>query len=193
MHTGEITKGLRPSWEPLVTLVGRDVVTCFMWVFALVLDDGSEVHAYKHVATRRYLHLAEDGRAFEYRDGNRYAEIEASAALHEVFSGWEEAIPQPRNPDAVRAQLERHRPPPSEPVGSPSWQASAGPAGPRSSEPAGSGSSEPTALASSKPAGSGSSEPTALTSSEPAGSGSSESAGSGSSEPVGSASSEPTG
>jgi hypothetical protein len=109
MHTGEITKGLRPSWEPLVTLVGHEVVTCFMWMFALALDDGAEVHAYKSIATRRYLHLAADGRAFEYRSQNRYEEVTASAALQDVFTGWEETVPQPRNPEAVRGLLERHR------------------------------------------------------------------------------------
>jgi hypothetical protein len=28
------------------------------------LDDDAVVHAYKHLSTRRYCHLAEDGRAF---------------------------------------------------------------------------------------------------------------------------------
>jgi hypothetical protein len=110
MHTGEITKGLKPSWEPLIELVGRDVVPCFMWMFALRLDDGVEVHAYKSIATRQYLHLAADGRALAYRGKDRYEEIDALAALEATFAKWEEAFPQPRNPDAVRALLERHRP-----------------------------------------------------------------------------------
>ena len=33
-----------------------------MWMFALELDDGTEVHGYKNVATRQYIHLAH-GRA----------------------------------------------------------------------------------------------------------------------------------
>jgi hypothetical protein len=61
MHTGEITKGLRPDWEPLITLVGREVVGCFAWKFALELDDGAAVHAYRNIATDRYLLLALTG------------------------------------------------------------------------------------------------------------------------------------
>jgi hypothetical protein len=109
MHTGQITRALKPSWEPLIGLVGRDIVPGFMWMFALELDDGVEVHAYKSIATRQYLHLASDGRAFTYRGDNRYDEISAREALEKGFDGWEDATPQPKDPDAVRALLERHR------------------------------------------------------------------------------------
>ena len=108
MHTGEITTALRPSWEPLVTLVGREVVGCFTWKFALELDDGAHVHAYRHLATERFLLLGTDNRAFEHRTENRYEEITASAALTSAFHGWEDARPRPRDPEAVRALLERH-------------------------------------------------------------------------------------
>jgi hypothetical protein len=111
MHTGHITRGLKPSWEPLVGLVGRDVVPGFMWMFALELDDGTEVHAYKCIATRQYVHLASDGRAFAHHNNDRYEEIGARRALEQAFNGWEDASPQPRNADAVRALLERHRSP----------------------------------------------------------------------------------
>jgi hypothetical protein len=109
MHTGEITKGLRPDWEPLITLVGRTVVGCFAWKFALELDDGEAVHAYRNIATDRYLLLAADGRALEYHEGDRYEEVSTALALETVFAGWEEARPRPRDPDAVRELLERHR------------------------------------------------------------------------------------
>ena len=107
---------MKPSWDPLVGLVGQDVVPGFMWMFALELDDGAEVHAYKCVATRQYLHLALDGRAFAYRSGGRYAQISAREALEQAFDGWEEALPQPRSPEAVRALLERHRTVAAEPA-----------------------------------------------------------------------------
>ena len=105
MHTGQITKGLRPDWEPLIRLVGRKVVGCFAWKFALELDDGVEVHAYRNIATDRYMLLAADGRALEYRADDRYEEIPAATALETVFAGWEEARPRPRHPDAVRELL----------------------------------------------------------------------------------------
>jgi hypothetical protein len=116
MHTGQIAKGLKPSWEPLIGLVGREVVPCFMWMFALQLDDGVDVHAYKSIATRQYLHLAADGRALAYRGGDRYEEIGALEALDRAFANWEEAVPQPRNAEAVRTLLERHRSAASEPA-----------------------------------------------------------------------------
>ena len=109
MQSGKITRGLKPSWEPLIGLIGRDLVPGFMWMFALELDDGTEVHGYKNAATRRYVHLATDGRTFTHRTGDRYEEIPTHAAVERAFNGWEEAFPQPKHPEAVRALLERHR------------------------------------------------------------------------------------
>jgi len=109
MHTAKITRGLKPSWEPLLGLVGKELVPGFMWMFAVQLDDGTEVHGYKSIATRRYIHLAVDGRAFDSRDEHRYEEISVSAAVADAFEGWEETLPQPKHPEAVRALLERHR------------------------------------------------------------------------------------
>ena len=111
MHTGQITKGLRPDWEPLVAFVGREVVGCFAWKFVLELDDGAAVHAYRNIATNGFLLLAADGRAFVYRDAERYEELSPAMALEAAFAGWEDARPRPRDPDAVRALLERHRAP----------------------------------------------------------------------------------
>ena len=108
MHTGKITRSIRPAWEPLTALVGREVIGCFSWQFAVELDDGAELHGYKNIATRRYLVLATDGRAFEYHEDDRYREIATPAALEAAFRGWEDARPRPRDPDAVRALLERH-------------------------------------------------------------------------------------
>jgi hypothetical protein len=54
-----------PNWEPLLRLA-RVYVEEFMWMFAVELEDGTELQAYKNYWTRRYLHLAEDGRAFFY-------------------------------------------------------------------------------------------------------------------------------
>jgi hypothetical protein len=99
----------RPVWEPLIDLVGLEVVGGFMWMNEVELDDGLEVHAYKSIATRRYLHLAVDGRAFRYRSSGRYEPITLREALEEAFTGWEETLPAPSDPDAVRALLERHR------------------------------------------------------------------------------------
>jgi hypothetical protein len=109
MHSAQITRGIRPSWEPLIELVGRDLVPGFMWMYALRLDDGADIHAYKSIATRNYVYLASDGRAFRSDGKTGYEEISAAAAVAEAFDGWEDTVPQPKHPESVRALLERHR------------------------------------------------------------------------------------
>jgi hypothetical protein len=99
----------RPVWQPLLDLVGEPLVEWFMWMFALELADRSRVHAYKHVATRRYFHLGEDGRAFAYRSEDRYVEISPREAIDEAFTEWEDLLPQPSDPDAVRDALRQAR------------------------------------------------------------------------------------
>lgn len=54
-----------PNWEPLLYLA-RVYVGEFMWMCEIELKGGVRLHAYKHIDTRRYLHLTEDGRAFAY-------------------------------------------------------------------------------------------------------------------------------
>ena len=84
-----------PEWQPLLEIAGSLTgrFTCG-WASS-GLDDGTEVHAYKHHETRRYFHLAADGRAFEYvgptslrvRDDG-YREITRIDAIEEAFHDW---------------------------------------------------------------------------------------------------------
>ena len=104
-YCGELVQCERPVWEPLIALVGLNVVGCFMWMHEIELDDGLGVHAYKSIATRRYLHLGVDGRAFIYRSPGHYAEVTLHAALEEAFRDWERTLPPPPDPDAVRVLL----------------------------------------------------------------------------------------
>ena len=60
---GRMTRSDSPNWEPLLNLA-RVYVDEFMWMFEVELEGGVRLHAYKHIVTRRYLHLTEDGRAF---------------------------------------------------------------------------------------------------------------------------------
>lgn len=64
-----------PDWQPLRDLVGMDLADWFMWMHEIELEDETIVHAYKHIATRRYFHLAADDRAFAYTPGGLYREI----------------------------------------------------------------------------------------------------------------------
>ena len=58
-----------------------------LWMDEIELADGSAVHAYKHTATRRYLHIAEDGRTFLYVGDGGYREIDRLEAIAEAFFG----------------------------------------------------------------------------------------------------------
>lgn len=50
----------------------------FMWMGAAKFADGRIVHSYKHIDTRRYLHLDESGHAYRYlsrAEGGRYVPL----------------------------------------------------------------------------------------------------------------------
>ena len=106
---GTIRQGERPVWQPLLDLVGEDLTGWFMWMYEVELADHAPLHAYKHVSTRRYLHLTEDGRTFAYRSEARYREIAPRDALREAFAKWEQLLPAPTDPEAVRAAIRRAR------------------------------------------------------------------------------------
>jgi hypothetical protein len=92
---GRGIQGDHPDWKPLLDLVGPVLVRWFMWMYEIALADGTPVHAYKHVATRRYLHLAAGERAFAYTGRDRYREIDTQQALEAAFCEWEELLPEP--------------------------------------------------------------------------------------------------
>lgn len=60
---------VEPDWQPLINHVGPLLVAWFMHMGGGRLTDGSFVHAYKHINTRRYFHIHDDGRCFVY-DGD---------------------------------------------------------------------------------------------------------------------------
>lgn len=60
---------VEPDWRPLIDHVGPLLVAWFMYMGGGRLADGSFVHAYKHIDTRRYFHIHDDGRCFVY-DGD---------------------------------------------------------------------------------------------------------------------------
>jgi hypothetical protein len=97
---GRLKQFERPDWDPLIELVGLVLVHSFMWMNEIELEDGTSVHAYKHIWTRHYVHAAGDGRVFEYRRPGRYREVDAGQALAIAFFTW-----VPEDPD-VRDALE---------------------------------------------------------------------------------------
>jgi hypothetical protein len=82
---GEMVQFETPNWDPLMKVVGHRVIGDFMWMHEVKLSDGRAVHAYKHVDTRRYIHLDEDGNAFVYTESDRYRPMPAARVLATVF------------------------------------------------------------------------------------------------------------
>jgi hypothetical protein len=80
-----MAEGSSPSWRPLLDLVGEQVVGDFMWMFEVELLDGRVLHAYKHIDTRRYIHLSEQGRAFVFSSPHHYRAVRAADVLAAVF------------------------------------------------------------------------------------------------------------
>jgi len=72
---GETSQYNRPVWGPLLNLLGDELVGDFMWMHEVKLVTGESVHAYKHVDTRRCIHLSEGGRAYQYVDDGKYRTI----------------------------------------------------------------------------------------------------------------------
>jgi hypothetical protein len=93
-----------PEWDPLIRVVGPILVEMFMWMYAASLPDGSELHAYKHAATRRYLFLTADGRSFAYAGRDRYREIGVEAAVYKALHTWESLLPGPTRQERAALQ-----------------------------------------------------------------------------------------
>ncbi|MFN3256281.1 MAG: hypothetical protein ACE37B_11335 [Ilumatobacter sp.] len=59
------------NWEPLEAFVGDSAVmpaaiepADFMWMSEVLLSTGVVIQMYKHIMTRRYMYLGDDGRAY---------------------------------------------------------------------------------------------------------------------------------
>jgi hypothetical protein len=54
-----------PTWEPLERIVGRQNLLAFMYM-GEVQTGKKRIFLYKHIVTRFYLNLDEEGRAYRY-------------------------------------------------------------------------------------------------------------------------------
>jgi len=103
---GRPTSSELPFWPPLIGLVGLELVDEFMWMLEILLEDDSMLHAYKHIETRRYLHLHEDGaRAFVCLGPGRYREVDRRTALEAVIADWELSLVEDDDAGPIRAAL----------------------------------------------------------------------------------------
>ena len=88
---GKMTQCEHPIWEPLVAAVGERCAGDFMWMFEVELATGMRLQAYKHVDTRRYLHLGPDGEAFCFVPRESYRRVVLSQLVAEALAvSWEE-------------------------------------------------------------------------------------------------------
>jgi hypothetical protein len=92
---GEVVSYENPDWAPLLDLA-RIYVDEFMWMFEVKLRDGTSLHAYKHVWTRRYLYLTADRRAFGWCGDERYEEIDVESVFDLVVGRRDPALGIPR-------------------------------------------------------------------------------------------------
>ena len=102
--------GGSPNWDPLVGLVGEEVTAEFMWMFEVAMSDGRRLHAYRHIVTRGYVHLDEEGHAFYVAgtDDHTYRPVAHGVILEAVLSPWwscasPAARPEPWQPPNVRS------------------------------------------------------------------------------------------
>src|SRR4051794_26496016 len=89
---GEVAQARTPDWDPLLDATGPDLAGHFMWMFAVELEDGRRVHAYKHTATRNYLHLSDTGEAFQYVPIGLYRPVELADLLEAALCDWWETL-----------------------------------------------------------------------------------------------------
>ena len=103
--SGTVVQTDDPSWSSLEAVLGIELATWFMWMYEVRLDDGMRVDAYKHVTTRRYLHLSATGSALRYIVENRYLGVDRASAITIAFEGWERAAPGPRDLQLLAAAV----------------------------------------------------------------------------------------
>lgn len=94
---GAVVQAEDPSWSSLEAVLGTELARWFMWMYELRLEDGTRVDAYKHVATRRYLHLSATGSALRYGVDGHYLGVDLASAITTAFEGWQCAGPRPRD------------------------------------------------------------------------------------------------
>jgi hypothetical protein len=74
--TAKSTRCETPDWGPLENLALEHCCD-FMWMFTVEGEHGRRIQVYKHIWTRRYIHLDGTGAAFVFRDDGRYQQVDA--------------------------------------------------------------------------------------------------------------------
>lgn len=107
---GDVVQFDQPVWGPLTTLLGEPLAEWFMWMHEVRLNDGTTIHAYKHIVTRRYLHLSAEPKAFTYLNGGTYLPTPLTIAVQRLLPDRDRiARLQGLDPEHVAALLDAAR------------------------------------------------------------------------------------
>jgi len=101
-QTGAVINDLQPTWRPLQQMLGPAIVEQFMWMFEVALADGTSVHAFKHIDSRRYLHLNGAPAAFTCGDDGLYRPAAVAEIWPRVVPHREWHLLQPPRPPVAR-------------------------------------------------------------------------------------------
>lgn len=110
---GGIVQYDEPIWEPLERAVGDELMGWFMWMFEVQTNEHRRFQAYKHCATRRYLHVDHQASAYAFRGErngrDRYEEIPLADAIELALCSWKYLGATAEDLALVDAAIERAR------------------------------------------------------------------------------------
>jgi hypothetical protein len=108
---GTVTNFEHPDWDPLIAVGGRELLDFFMWMHEVRLRDGTAIHAFKDIVTRRYAHLTHEGAAWVYLGDDWYREIDGAWLFAGICGDLAQFEPRHEHElqlGAIRAVVERY-------------------------------------------------------------------------------------
>lgn len=85
---GHVVWDTEPTWDPLIDVLGLELVETFMWMHQQTVPGGEVAHAYKHCETRRYLYLTAGLRAFQRTPCGRLVPVRVDHAIEAALAYW---------------------------------------------------------------------------------------------------------
>lgn len=108
MTKGRMLQADRPDWAPLLAIAGEPLAHQFMWMHEVQLRDGRRLQAFKHIATRRYLHVdGGSGQGWRYITPDNYVVADLAELLTEALAPmWDDGPDcEPGWADTARAAI----------------------------------------------------------------------------------------
>jgi len=79
----------RPLWDPLLKVLSEKRVVQFMFMGEVLCESGTRIFLYKHIWSRRYINLDQQGQAYQFRtseQGSHYVPVELLGAIRRASS-----------------------------------------------------------------------------------------------------------